>query len=249
MNELNLPAQAFDVPATRRGLNGRTWPGHGLLFGPSVDVQERRRMLRGEARVPGNEGASRSSRREHWVGVAISPRSEANRCRSNSSNGTWGMSSTLIVICPVFGSGMDLGDQLCVDPEAVEDHEHAVLIARQRLPDVERTVERVFEGRRVDFDRADLGVVRALPGRFSAEIRLGFGAIGLSVGGVGVDGEPFRQGQGRRAQRRLRGSFAGEELIGLELEVESRRGVGLGRCESRLQSGSNFWLSQPFVAG
>ncbi len=36
MKELYLPASAFEVPATRRGLNGRTWPGHGLPFGPSV---------------------------------------------------------------------------------------------------------------------------------------------------------------------------------------------------------------------
>ena len=30
------PATGVDVPATSRGWNGRTWPGHGLPFGPEL---------------------------------------------------------------------------------------------------------------------------------------------------------------------------------------------------------------------
>src|SRR5262249_14700975 len=41
----------------------------------------------------------------HLVGVAIRPRSDAKRCRLNSSNGTWGRSLNETVSCPVCGSG------------------------------------------------------------------------------------------------------------------------------------------------
>ena len=36
MKELKSPPSGLVVPATRRGLKGRTWPGQADLFGPEV---------------------------------------------------------------------------------------------------------------------------------------------------------------------------------------------------------------------
>ena len=122
---------------------------------------------------------------------------------------------------PGFRVGDGLGDQLRVDAEAVEDHE-------QRGTGCPATVRRCRASRSSGSSSA--GVCTSIvpifelsghcPGRFGAEFRLGVGARGLAVGGVGVDREAFGQGHGRRAERRRRRRFAGEELVGLQLEVE-----------------------------
>ena len=62
-------------------------------------------------------------------------------------------------------------------------------------------------------------------GPFGAEVGLGFGALALAVGGVGVDREARRQGDGGRFDLRGRGGEA-LELGGSQLDVQARGGVG-----------------------
>ena len=102
---LKSPASGFEVPATRRGLKGRTWPGHGLPFGPGGDRHERRRVLGGEARVPGHEvrvgRVERAlGRRRHQAAVG-GEEVQVERLRTAPAAGR----SIVIVSCPVSGSG------------------------------------------------------------------------------------------------------------------------------------------------
>ena len=79
-----------------------------------------------------------------------------------------------------------------------------------------------------DRESADLGVIGAFGGAFGAEVGLGFGAVALAVGGVGVD----REARGRVTVADLSSDGdAGEalELGGAQLDVQSRGGVGFCR--------------------
>ena len=123
------------------------------------------RYSRGRSRL-------RRCRRVHPVGVAIRPRSDANRCSWNSSNGTCGRSLKTAVTWPVSGSGLIDADQLGVDPEARGDHEQAVLVARLRLADVDRAFEGPVERRRDDREVPDLRAVGAFGRPLGVEVRL-----------------------------------------------------------------------------
>ncbi len=111
-------------------------------------------------------------------------------------------------------------------PEAVGAHEDPILLVGLRFADEERADERPVERGRVQREGADLGAVRTRSRCLVAEVRLLFGAGGLPVGGVGVDGQPFRQRDHRRPQLRGRG-IQPEELRHPEVEVEARRRIGL----------------------
>ena len=87
--------------------------------------------------------------------------------------------------------GEDGADQLDVDAEARSGEEEAVLVAGLGFADVDGAFEAAGEGFGADREGADLGGVRAGGGGFGFEVGLGFGAGGLAVGGVGVDGEAF----------------------------------------------------------
>ena len=91
VKELKSRRPDLIVPATSRGRKGRVWPGQGLPPGPESALKCGRESCR-EAHVPGREASQRPHRGCSCVGVATKPRSDANRCRSNSSKGTWGRS-------------------------------------------------------------------------------------------------------------------------------------------------------------
>ena len=92
VKELKAPASGFEVPATRLGLKGRTWPGHWAAVGARSRGRRLGRVPGRPGRVPGEEvgvdGVDRAG-----VGVAIRPRSEAKRWSWKSSKGTCGRSS------------------------------------------------------------------------------------------------------------------------------------------------------------
>jgi hypothetical protein len=81
---------------------------------------------------------------------------------------------------------MEVRGDLGEDPEAFEDHEDPVLVARQRFADVEGAGERSLEGWRDDVNRADLRAVGAAARCLGAEARLGIRAGRLSVGGIPI---------------------------------------------------------------
>ena len=214
MKELKLPASGFDVPAISRGLNGPHLTGAGPAVGAVCDVHERRRVLWRQA--PRSTATNREAvdveralgRRRHQAAVG------GEQVQVELSNGTCGRSVHRHGQLPGVRVGVDVGDQLCVDAETVEDHEEPVLVAGQRLCRCRASRERVFEGRRVDLDRPDLRVVRAgarqvqpEPAWSSLQEVWPSAASGLIV-------EAGGQGQGRRAQGRRRWRFAFEELLG-----------------------------------
>ena len=101
---LKPPACEFEVPASRRGLKGRTWPGQSAPPGaeaietPNSDLRSASRSFQGKRSVSVLWMPQR-------VGVASTPRSEAKRWMPYSSNGSCGRSSKTAFSCPVFGSG------------------------------------------------------------------------------------------------------------------------------------------------
>ena len=144
---------------------------------------------------------SRPGRSVHCVGVAIRPRSEAKRCRLNSSNGTCGRS--------VDGHGQLArlrirdapGDELGVDPEAARHHEHAVLVrpASVRRSRATRSAARPAPACRCRSCRSS-SCRGSWPGprcRSSASASV---QASLAVGRVGVDRDAHRQAQGRRCE-------------------------------------------------
>ena len=96
--------------------------------------------------------------------------------------------------------GFERADELDVHPRARGDHEQAVLVAGFWFADKDRACERCAQGRAVDREGADLGVVGAVGRTLRAEVSLGVGAVALSVGGVGVDREAGRQGEDRGSE-------------------------------------------------
>ena len=147
------------------------------------------------------------------------------------------------------GIGMDVGRELGVDPEAVEDHEQPVLVARLRFADVERAVERRIERRRPHLDRPDLRVVRAAARLILSEAGLGVAARGLAVRRVGVD----RQAGGSVsvADRSFEGVGASPSR---NWRARSSMSMPDGASASavvrpRLKTGSKRWFSQPVVSG
>ncbi len=121
-------------------------------------------------------------------------------------------------------------------PEAVI--EEAVLVAWLGFAEVDGAFEAFREGGGADREGAYLRLIRAFGGAFGAEIRFGFAAFALPVGGVGIDGEAFGQGDGGGADLGGLGGF-GEELGGFEIDIQSRGGVGLvggrGGLEDRFE--------------
>ena len=151
------------------------------------------------------------------------------------SNGTCGRSVKTAVIRPVCGIGVDVADQLGVDPEAVGDQEDPVLVPRLRFTEVDRAFERAVERRRLEVDRADLRVVRAVrPGPRCRSSPAASGQARLAVGGVGVDRQAFRQGDGRLLDLRRREGVA-LELFRLQLQVEARGSIGFVGRQRRVE--------------
>ena len=167
----------------------------------------------------------------HLVGVAIRPRSDANRWMSKSSNGTCGRSSKRRRESSGHRVRVDRADQLRVDPEPAEDHEEAVLIARLRFADVDRADERPVERRSAEGDGPDLRLIGAFTGGLGAEVGLIVGAHRLAVGGVRVDRQPLGQGDAHRLRLRWRRCEA-ERLRNVEVEVQPRGAVGIGRRQA-----------------
>ena len=200
MKELKSPATALDMPATSEGLNGRCAPGQGPSFGPCSRTDRRLRVLRGQLVVPGDEervgfvdGAAGRGGDQAAVG-----REEVQVERFERHLGQVGDAHRQLPRGRVRG---ERRDDLRVDAEAAGDQECAVLVARQRLADVDRADQGPVQRRRADVEVADLRVVGAFGGAAAVEVRLRVRAGGLAVGRVRVDRDPFGQGQRRRAER------------------------------------------------
>ena len=196
VKSLKAPASGFEVPATRRGLEGpRAGPGRRLPSGPrsmlKIGLERLRRRgarSRGRsARLTVIDGAVRRGRHQAAVGgeevqVELFERD-------------------LRQVVEVGGDlagrrvGMDRADQLGVDPEAVGDHEEPVLVARASVRRCRSSPSSgAGERRRVIVDGADLRRCRgSAAGSSLPKFACGVGAGALPVGGVGVDRQPFGQ--------------------------------------------------------
>ena len=176
-------------------MKGRIWPGHWLPWGPESSPKTWLDCCSGSDRVPGREvgtdGIDRAGDRGRHQGPFA-----GEEVQLEVFEGDLGQVFEVGGDLAGFGVGLDRADQLGVDPEARGHHEEAVLVAGLRFADVDGAFESAVEGRRADREGADLGVVGAFAGTLRAEVGLGFSAIALAVGGVGVDGETGRQGDG-----------------------------------------------------
>ena len=195
--------------------------------GARFEAEDLARFLFGQRRVPGEElGVDRvdraGGRRRHQAAFA------GEEVELEVFEGNLGQVFEVGGQLAGFGVGLERADQLDVDPEARGDHEEAVLVAG-----LVRRCRRSLRGGplRAGVPIAKvpiLELIGAVGRALGAEVGLGFGAVALPVGGVGVDREARRQGDGRRFDLRGRGGEA-QELGGAELDVEPRGGVGFGR--------------------
>ncbi len=218
------PASGFDVPATRRGWNGRTSGGQGLPFGPELRLKF---GLEGWSARAEFHGLNTDS---HAVVRAVGRRRHQRPLRGEDVE-VEGFERDLREVFEVrrdltgFRVGMDVADQLGVDAEPIRDQEDPVLVARLRFTEVDRAFERPFEGRGFELHRPDLRVVRAFRRALAVEVRQRVGTGLLAVRRVGVDRQPRRQRDRRLLDLRGREGVA-LELFRLQLEVEARRRVG-----------------------
>ena len=189
------PALGLEVPAFRRGWNGRVPPGQPAPPGPRLTLRMNCAFSSGSCRVPGEEagldridGAVRRGRQHPAIGGE-----EVHRELFEGQ------------LRQVFEPGGDpagfrvreqLADQLGVNPEAVGDHEQPVLVARHRL----RRSRSSPEGRRgANPIRMTMVPTLALSGQCDqllvAELGVGVAAGALPIGGVGIDRQPFGKDQ------------------------------------------------------
>ena len=101
---------------------------------------------------------------------------------------------------PGYGIGPEGAYELGVDAEARSDEEQPVLVVWLGFADVDGANERRRERLGPDLEGADLRAVRAMRGALAVEVRLGVGAGGLAVSRIGIDREPWREGDGRRLE-------------------------------------------------
>ena len=165
------------VPAVRVGLKGRIGPGHWAPRGPEVKLKNWTERLIGQSSVPGEELGVPACKPQ-LVGVAIKPRSEANRCSWKSVEGNLGQVGEAGRQTTRRGIGRDRAYELGVDAKAVGGHEEAVLLARPRLADVDGSFRGPSRAEGVQGESADLGVVGAT-GRAFGMLKL---ALGVCAG-------------------------------------------------------------------
>ncbi len=245
---LKAPASGFEVPATRRGLKGRIWPGRACRSGPELSPKigrrvagRRARCSRGRSRFDACRSCSASGRHQRPVrGEEVEVEAFERHLRQ------------VVEVRRHLARlriGVDRADQLRVDAEAVGDQEEPVLVAGLRFADVDRAEQRPVEGRRVDLEGADLRVVRAIRRRLGAEVGLRVGAGRLAVGGVGVDRQPVGQGHGRRPDLGRRDGEA-LELFGVPARGRARTASRFRWWSApALRTGLKFSFSQPVIGG
>ena len=158
----------------------------------------------------------------------------------------------------VFESGGDLTgfrireqlpDQLGVDPEAIGDHEQPVLVAGDRLPEVDRALKVAGERIGLDDDSADLGVVGAVRLLLVAELGVGVAAGALPIGGVGVDRQPFGKDQltASEAGRATRGDPCACGIVNTRSRPDGESDSSL--VSSPWATGRKVWRSHSVTRG
>ncbi len=144
---------------------------------------------------------SRRCRPHIACGVAISARSDAKRWRSNSSNGTWGRSVTLIVSSPGLGIRMEGRDELCVHAEALGDHERCGTGCRAAVRRCRGSRSAAPASAGVCSSKVPIFELSGqCAGAVAVEVRLSVRAGDLAIRSIGVDGQPFGQRDCRRSQ-------------------------------------------------
>ncbi len=171
--------------------------------GPTLDAEYLLRFLVGENRVPREEICrDLIDRAADWGGHQTAVGGEQVNVKGLERN----LRQILNKDGDPAGDRIRTEDpqELGMDAKAIGNQEEPILVARLRLPDIHRAVQRSIQGSRSDPEGANFGAVGTRSRALRVEVHVIVCARRLAVRRIGIDGQAIGQSENPRPDWRRR---------------------------------------------